>query len=818
MPHRLFYKIICVLGLLIISTNCYAISSCDTNRDGRISPMDVLRIINALNSSNFESDEELDVNLDGNVTPLDILIVINYLNSNSEGTCGKEIVKRIILSPEELSPFQDDTPSTPLPSPSESPSLVLSPSPSEKPSESPSNTPVVNPSPSPKPECPNPREKKDIDGVCCEISNIDSCNRCYGSGPNICNGSCEMGPFPLDQMVNECGECGNKGRNECGSCLNSTSQVVKGCDNICGSGKTFSGCDSQCGSTKLIDKCGVCGGDGSSCKCIFVATWSIWSGYWADTEYYSSSHTSEEIYKSGRFDIVPRQPLPSCLVNAAKKDCMCGDGTANNPAVCTRVPQINQNDSTKIWGGCRFSTVDKPARANYDRNCHGMLGNMASRFQSCKDPNFPGGYLSAWLKEELDSFQQILKLPPGEAFRNIIPPNPGATDDAYYWYLDENCNAVIPSPGTKPCGFAGLSWSPISLILNDEADLELDNQIVEFSLSASKDSKYAIWKGSDKTPLLVYDPDNTGKVESVRQLFGNFAFGGKTNQPLDYRNTNFREPWANGYQALALLDKNKNEKLDGNELDVLKLWFDFNRDAKVDQGELRLLKDSSISALYYKDVEYDDLNKNYKINKGFESIGRNTIQTGMTVDWFGESFVSKSEAISAISAKFSNKKQSNIEVNSTRDDQNKHNSVLKDVDMNPKTAITGYWIWTLKENGGANNPGYFVFGQDNSGNINGYTISEAIMAKNDQHVRSAMISVWGTGKVEILNDGTRKYNITFKDKSSGGIANTSAKLSSDGELLEGVTEQSFELNENGKKRSAKMKYEWAATRVDSIAE
>jgi hypothetical protein len=59
----------------------------DTNRDGLVTPLDALLVINALNriSANVSQRDlaiaQMDVNGDGYLSPLDALLVINRLNS-----------------------------------------------------------------------------------------------------------------------------------------------------------------------------------------------------------------------------------------------------------------------------------------------------------------------------------------------------------------------------------------------------------------------------------------------------------------------------------------------------------------------------------------------------------------------------------------------------------------------------------------------------------------------------------------------------------------------------------------------------------------
>ena len=55
----------------------------DVNRDGRVSPSDALAVINLLNASRRQANNNLflDVNNDGKVAPIDALWVINALNN-----------------------------------------------------------------------------------------------------------------------------------------------------------------------------------------------------------------------------------------------------------------------------------------------------------------------------------------------------------------------------------------------------------------------------------------------------------------------------------------------------------------------------------------------------------------------------------------------------------------------------------------------------------------------------------------------------------------------------------------------------------------
>ena len=59
----------------------------------------------------------------------------------------------------------------------------------------------------------------------------------------------------------------------------------------------------------------------------------------------------------------------------------------------------------------------------------------------------------------------------------------------------------------------------------------------------------------EQAPLLVYDPEHTGKVNSASQLFGQWTFGGQRLAALasDGRGL-VSGPWENGFDALILHD------------------------------------------------------------------------------------------------------------------------------------------------------------------------------------------------------------------------------------------------------------------------
>ncbi len=93
---------------------------------------------------------------------------------------------------------------------------------------------------------------------------------------------------------------------------------------------------------------------------------------------------------------------------------------------------------------------------------------------------------------------------------------------------------------------------------------------------------------------LVYDKQNTGRVDSALQLFGNVTFW---------------MFWQHGYEPLAALDDNHDGVLRGSELDDLAIWCDANSNGRSETGEVKSLAAHGIVALscaYEIDMQHPD--------------------------------------------------------------------------------------------------------------------------------------------------------------------------------------------------------------------
>jgi hypothetical protein len=92
--------------------------------------------------------------------------------------------------------------------------------------------------------------------------------------------------------------------------------------------------------------------------------------------------------------------------------------------------------------------------------------------------------------------------------------------------------------------------------------------------------------------FLVWDPENSGRITSARQMFGSYTF------------QIFR---ATGYHALAALDDNGDGALAGAELEGISVWFDGNSDGKSASEEVTPLGRIGVVSIATKAEGYDGI-------------------------------------------------------------------------------------------------------------------------------------------------------------------------------------------------------------------
>ena len=119
----------------------------------------------------------------------------------------------------------------------------------------------------------------------------------------------------------------------------------------------------------------------------------------------------------------------------------------------------------------------------------------------------------------------------------------------------------------------GRAITPILIPLAADArfdELVDEDSSVAFDLDGSGLKRKWAWL-TPKAGWLVFDPDNTGRVTSALQMFGNVTFW---------------IFWPDGYQPLSALDDNGDGVLSGSELRGLAVWNDRNCNGVSDPGEV----------------------------------------------------------------------------------------------------------------------------------------------------------------------------------------------------------------------------------------
>ncbi|MEA3210910.1 MAG: hypothetical protein QOE70_3967 [Chthoniobacter sp.] len=112
-------------------------------------------------------------------------------------------------------------------------------------------------------------------------------------------------------------------------------------------------------------------------------------------------------------------------------------------------------------------------------------------------------------------------------------------------------------------------------------DLLAPETVVNFDLRGYGARECWPWV-KPKLGFLVWDPLQTGSIDSARQLFGGYTF---------------QIFWKTGYDALSALDDNADGVLSGPELDGISVWFDRNSDGHSTGEEVTPLRELGVMSL-----------------------------------------------------------------------------------------------------------------------------------------------------------------------------------------------------------------------------
>lgn len=566
-----------------------------------------------------------------------------------------------------------------------------------------------------------------------------------------------------DKVFDDCGVCdgGNQDKDDCDVCFGNnqdkddcgicfgTNQDKDECGVCFGENQGKDECGVCFGYNQAQDACGVCFGDGNSCRCTQVT--GVWLG---DVGQISAG----QIYQ-------PSQNSPACLqqeVNTAINFCASRD----------------------------FSHLPFGPYLLDDCVVGGYFGG---------NPALTGGVKSPFPLSHSNGL--ICYISDGE----------GCSPQTFSFLVDKDCKTPTQ------CGIvdqAYLRWisSPISLLWEEGTDIEAMKSVAKFKLDPTNDASWTIWKASEKTPLLVYDPENTGRVTGAHQLFGNWSFGGQKVASLSAFGTNpAAAPWENGYEALGTLDQDGDQILSGSELDSIKLWFDRNQNAVAEASELQSLKAAGVTRLYTVANRTDTQTGSIYADIGFERTVDGKTVKGASVDWYGEASNSKYELLLTEALLKNAKEAIEKELKNAESNIIKRNKDVTIAELSLDKNVRGIWKWEAVEalaDEGFTPSGFLSFRDIGDGSITGHSIASVTLTKKAPMEGSLVDIIAFNGERKSGSSGTL---ITFGSESDAQAIESSATMV-DGKLA-GKTVASVTLS-NGKRET--VTYHWNATRIAAL--
>lgn len=388
----------------------------------------------------------------------------------------------------------------------------------------------------------------------------------------------------------------------------------------------------------------------------------------------------------------------------------------------------------------------------------------------------------------------------------------------YKVYLDKNCNVVPPSQlgNLRQCSGANLQFwpsSPISLMWNTSHGIMSRGTLVQFQLDKGRTDSWYTWYGSEETPLLVYDPEHKGAVANAEQLFGNWTFGGKRTAALSAAAASEAGPWRDGYEALATLDTNGDGEVSGGELKPLALWFDKDRDAIAQPGEVVPVTSVGVTKLFVGPGEQDPLTRNVHLKRGFIRRTAMGETVGESVDWFSTGAATQADLIvkqhlltereraaSDLSALLPQRPGSQPASPGAP-------PMLKRVKDSP---VSGAWFWKAKDDSQENSRGVLLIDHVDGDVVHGLTVSEIPVRDTSGRLKAVLSTKAITGKV--TKEGDSSFKISFSTvvapdpmghKEPPSVSE--ARLSTADKTLSGETTELLGPDK-------KITYQWVATK------
>lgn len=394
-------------------------------------------------------------------------------------------------------------------------------------------------------------------------------------------------------------------------------------------------------------------------------------------------------------------------------------------------------------------------------------------------------------------------------------------------FVDQSCRALPVSTvhawgcSDAAVGLVSNLWgsSPISLEWRSDRPVESISSVVTFPVDPAKSHRWYLWRGSADSPLLVYDPAQSGKISSGAQLFGNWTFGGKRTASLSPQPSG-RNEWQNGFEALATLDTNHDGFITGTERAPLALWFDRNQDGVAQAGEVVSLADRGVTKIAVRGAREDAIHGVVSIKSGYEREENGSVITGRAVDWFAKEH--SEPAALYFDWSFAQPVPAAL-AQSGAGAPNVVSTTAAIAAPQVRSALNGVWKWTFEGRGeqstaqrgaapqssAARLEGSLMLSETVGGTVLGYSFAEAQLQPSRSQPLSVIRFAALEGSVAELSGGERALRFELLNP-SGRKTRTEAVLSRDGQHLTGRTHDS-DTDRQGTTRT--FDYRWTAVRV-----
>jgi hypothetical protein len=368
------------------------------------------------------------------------------------------------------------------------------------------------------------------------------------------------------------------------------------------------------------------------------------------------------------------------------------------------------------------------------------------------------------------------------------------------------CTAVdaVTDVVGKVCGAATLLYSeitPLSLLWDPELSVEEFGKsvsLVQFPLdvTAAPGTSYE-WKASNKTPLLVYDPEHKGEITSASQLFGAWTFGGKSDGAA-------KTAWRDAYEALGTLDTDKDGIVRDAELAPLALWFDADRDAISQPGEVVSAAEAGLTQLRYKDPVTREGSNDKFLALGFVRKTTDSEEVrGASVDWMARAAEFAQNLVEGDRMLETTQRAARIDADSPNSSATRR---LIEFGKERNSKFSGKWLWIKNLNQADSASGFFALSSDEQGRLLGTSIAEwkAVAASGERRVLNFVTM---TGKIDPTDSSKITFNLVLPDEHERAISSATLVEQDGHTYLQGETNIQTTL-ENGSMKS--VVYRWWA--------